>query len=97
MSIKQQIAEKYGIKVEDLVAVIYYSDRSYTHVTAFGSHLNHIEKEIKGAPTCKNQQFTAKNWSELKVVPEDGSVVDALTFALDEGKILLVSGNPPKP
>ncbi len=95
MSIKSQVAAKYQVPVGDLVAVIYYSDRSYSNVTVYGTHLKSIEKYVKQPEVVNNKQFSAHGWDKLNVVPENGNIVEAKVFGIEKGKILLVSGYPP--
>ena len=96
MDIKSQVAAKYQVPVGDLVAVLFYSDRSYTSVTVYGTHLKSIERYVKDTNSgTNNKQFSANGWAELKAVPENGNIVKASVFGIEEGNILLVSGYPP--
>jgi hypothetical protein len=96
MPVKKEVAKKYGVEEKDLVAVIYYSDRSYSKVVVYGTQFKKIEQNIKASNVLANQTITGRGWSELKVVPEEGHIVDAASFGLEAGKkLLLVSGHPP--
>lgn len=87
-SIKAQIAEKFGIPVRELKAVVYYSDRSWSLVTVFGSFgvVRHIMK------ADSETIVRGRTFFDLKIVPESGSLVEATDYGLKSGKILLVSG-----
>lgn len=86
------IAERYRVPPDELVAVVFYSGRSFGEMTVFGSNargfLDHAKK-----PHI-NKTLTFQPWSELKEVPKRGIIDVATAFKL-KGKVLFIEGNPP--
>lgn len=95
-SIKSQVATRYQVKVEDLAAVVYYADRSWTRAVFFGTSRKKFETYIKRNHQ-QNQSFQTFGWKDLKTVPEQAFIEPASAFGIEgEGKkVLLVSGLPP--
>ncbi len=92
-SVWSEVEKTYGIPSGDLKAVIYYRNPKWTHSTVFGARAvgTFVAKPTQSGTT----QVTQKNLSSLAVIPEDGIVLDAVTYGLKSGKVLLVSGDPP--
>jgi len=90
-SVKSQIEQKFDIPRGQLKAVVFYSDRSYSHSLAYGPYpvTQRIRKNGQelGGQTRLVEAFLL---SELTIVPTEGYVVDGTTFGLQGGNILLV-------
>lgn len=92
---KKEVAERFGIPVNDLKAVVFYSDRSYSNTWVFGAKrvYDHFDKMDSGP--FKPKSLTHQVWSKLTSLPEDNCYpVDATAYGFESGKVILVPGRP---
>lgn len=83
------VAEEYGVPPDEITAVVFYSDRSYTKMRVYGNQQPEFEAFLH-KPHVKNSFFESLPWSELKSVPKRGIISVATAFNLP-GKVLFVN------